>query len=60
MKILYLNNHLYDFFWSFLIIDIFNNPKILCPRCLKDNKDKNYYSLTLINIFHALVMGLNH
>lgn len=46
------------FFWS-----IFNYRILLTirryyvPDVLKDNKDKNYYSLTLINILHSLIMG---
>jgi hypothetical protein len=47
------------FFWSIFNYRIFLTiRKYYVPDILKDNKDKNYYSLTLINIFHALVMGI--
>lgn len=46
------------FFWSLFNYRIFLTiRRYYVPDIFKDNKDKNYYSLTLINIFHALVMG---
>ena len=46
------------FFWSFFNYRIFLTiRRYYVPDVLIENKDKNYYSLTLINIFHALVMG---
>lgn len=46
------------FFWSIFNYRIFLTiRRYYIPDVLKDDKDKNYYSLTLINIFHALVMG---
>jgi len=47
------------FFWSIFNYRIFLTiRRYYMPDILKDNKDKNYYSLTLINIFHALVIGI--
>jgi len=46
------------FFWLIFNYRIFLTiRRYYVPNILKDDKDKNYYSLTLINIFHALVMG---
>jgi len=46
------------FFWLIFNYRIFLTiRRYYVPNILKDDEDKNYYSLTLINIFHALVMG---